>query len=141
MPPRAFNSLFGIPGGVAREGEDQAAFQLPFRDSEILKETIHLAEVIFQLPFRDSYKYVSKTHEFTLHLSTPFSGFPTRSRVIGHTSLLSTPFSGFCYGTLYQWIYPVTFQLPFRDSVRDLRPHLRNMVHLSTPFSGFRTSS
>ena len=38
-------------------------------------------------------------------------------------------------------ILSTSFQLPFRDSVRKLRDALRDMVHLSTPFSGFEGDS
>ena len=74
----------------------QDPFQLPFRDSSLLKTGRETGEV-FQLPFRDSGYLLPTARGGQASLSTPFSGF--LRRLIGAHHAIHT-----------------CFQLPFRDS-------------------------
>ena len=131
-------------------------FQLPFRDSSGPRPQA-TAPSHFQLPFRDSWSTMNGASLFPT-LSTPFSGFDShRARRQAPRLCLSTPFSGFTSIEIMKAGDYFGFQLPFRDSRKEIRRlhelavtfnslfgirsqawyRYRRRRHLSTPFSGF----
>ena len=78
------------------------------------------ATCLLSTPF-SGFGPMPKPAEATVKLSTPFSGFLSISiRICSRSASLSTPFSGFRLLRSPCQSYRVTFQLPFRDSLRSL---------------------